>query len=108
MLTSLIVAAMLGVEPPQIVLPVRPGYGMPASPVRTRTVVTYRAAVGHTHTCINGHTWDHQANPTHTCQFCGQQQWVQDRFPGQIRIVRTERVTTPRVDSSSISERIRP
>lgn len=106
MLTSLIAAAMLGAGPPQIVLPTR--VGMPESPVRTRTVVTYRAAVGHTHTCVNRHTWDHQANPTHTCQFCGQQQWVQDRFPSQVRIVRTERVTTPRMDSSSISERIRP
>lgn len=39
---------------------------------------SYRAPVGHTHTCVNGHTWDHTANPTHTCQICGAQQVVID------------------------------
>jgi len=36
---------------------------------------------GHTHTCANGHSWDHATNPTHTCQVCGLEQWVQDTTP---------------------------
>ncbi len=46
---------------------------------RTQTrKFTTRPPIGHTHTCSNGHTWDHKANPTHTCKFCGRQQFVQD------------------------------
>lgn len=60
----------------------------------TKTLKTYgRFANGHTHTCANGHTWDHDANPTHTCtclvddgtgdhvvsyRQCGLSQYVQD------------------------------
>lgn len=40
-----------------------------------------RVASGHTHTCANGHTWDHSINPTHNCQVCGLPQYVQDPFP---------------------------
>jgi hypothetical protein len=44
----------------------------------TRMVTTYRRPRTHSHTCRNGHTWDHALNPTHTCQICGAQQFVQD------------------------------
>jgi len=44
----------------------------------------FRAPVGHTHTCANGHSWDHQANPTHTCQFCGLSQYDQDPVPRMV------------------------
>lgn len=41
----------------------------------------FREATGHTHTCANGHTWDHTTNPTHTCQICGLSQYVVDSVP---------------------------
>lgn len=44
----------------------------------------YRAPVGHTHTCGNGHTWDHQANPGHICLSCGLSQYTQDRSPRRV------------------------
>lgn len=60
-------------------------------------VFSTRAARGHTHTCANGHTWDHAANPTHQCQFCGQNQYVQDRSPRPvtIRTVATDATLRP-------------
>ncbi len=78
--------------PPQCNLP---GWGVVAKTATTRTVTTTRAPVGHTHTCRNGHTWDHQENPTHTCRFCGLSQAVQDRFARPVTIIRTERVPQP-------------
>jgi hypothetical protein len=44
-----------------------------APAVRSGSVtVTYRAPIGHTHTCTScGTTWDHTANPSHTCANCG-------------------------------------
>lgn len=42
---------------------------------------SYAPTIGHTHTCANGHTWDHNTNPTHTCQVCGLQQYIQDPYP---------------------------
>jgi hypothetical protein len=47
---------------------------------------TTRAPIGHTHTCANGHTWDHAANPTHTCQFCGLNQFVVDTRPRAVTV----------------------
>lgn len=55
----------------------------------TRTVVTYRDPVGHTHTCVNGHTWDHQITPGHNCPQCGAYQNVQDRTPRKVTVIRT-------------------
>jgi len=54
----------------------------------TKTVVTYRSPMGHTHTCANGHTWDHAANPSHVCRFCGTSQYVQDRSPRPVTVTR--------------------
>lgn len=59
---------------------------------RTQTVITTRAPVGHTHTCANGHVWDHTSNPGHVCQFCGAVQTVQDRSPRPVTVVRTVQV----------------
>lgn len=67
----------------------------PAPAVIRIPALTTRAPVGsHTHTCANGHTWDHVANPTHTCQFCGLTQYVQDRSP---------RMVTVRTTSSTVA-----
>ncbi len=63
--------------------------------VITKTVVTTRSPVGHTHTDRNGHTWDHAANPTHTCQFCGATQYVQDTSPRPVTVMRKVQVTVP-------------
>lgn len=72
----------------------------PVAPDLTETVedwadlgtVSSRAPIGHTHTCANGHTWDHQANAGHTCQTCGLSQYVQDRTPRRVTIVNRQRV----------------
>lgn len=55
----------------------------------TKTVKAFatRPARGHTHTCSHGHTWDHDANPTHTCQFCGMTQYVVDTPSRPVTIV---------------------
>lgn len=88
----LFVAAIIqATEPPQCNLP---GWQPPT--VRSfRTVQTTRAPHGHTHTCAHGHTWDHDANPTHTCQFCGMTQYVVDRSPRPVTVVRTVAVDAP-------------
>lgn len=68
--------------------------------VRTLTV---RAPVGHTHTCRNGHTWDHQANPTHTCQFCGASQYVVDPAPRMVTVQKVVQVPVAQ-DASKVVE----
>lgn len=46
---------------------------------------TVRQAVGHTHTCRNGHTWDHTIdNGSHVCPTCGESQFVMDAVPKAI------------------------
>ena len=55
-----------------------------------KTVTTYRSPVGHTHTCRNGHTWDHMENPSHVCKICGASQYYQDRTPQMVPITRTK------------------
>ncbi len=35
-------------------------------------VAGVRAPLSHTHTCSQGHSWDHVANPTHNCPVCGE------------------------------------
>lgn len=43
------------------------------------TVSQSRAAGGHTHTCANGHTWDHSMDGgSHRCPVCGLSQYVVD------------------------------
>lgn len=54
--------------------------------------VSYRAPIGHTHTCASGHTWDHSANPGHTCQTCGLSQYVQDKSPRPVTVITRQRV----------------
>jgi hypothetical protein len=53
----------------------------PAAPVYTAPAT--REAVGHTHTCTNGHTWDHSVTSGHTCPVpgCGLSQYYQDSYP---------------------------
>lgn len=46
----------------------------------------YRQPRGHTHTCANGHTWDHLSNPTHNCKICGLPQYIQDSRPMPVLI----------------------
>jgi hypothetical protein len=94
MISLLLSAALVipAVEPPQCNLP---GWGVVKQSLTTRTVITTRAPVGHTHTCARGHTWDHSENPTHNCRFCGLFQNVQDRTPRAVTIIRTERIPQP-------------
>jgi len=50
------------------------------SPTITKTIVQYRQAVGHSHTCpYDGTTWDHASNPGHNCPVCGRQQLAVDQ-----------------------------
>ena len=60
-----------------------------AKKTTTQTVVTTRAAYGHTHTCARcGTTWDHAANPGHTCRFCGTSQYAVDRVSRPVTVRR--------------------
>ncbi len=89
----LIIMSIAGAsEPPQCNLP---GWGVVAKKTTTQTVFATRAPIGHTHTCVNGHTWDHQANPSHKCQYCGAVQYVQDRSPRPVTVTRTVVVDAP-------------
>lgn len=56
----------------------------------TRTVVSYRQPVGHTHTCSSCQvTWDHQANASHSCPNCKRQVLIQDRIARPVTVTRT-------------------
>lgn len=60
---------------------------------------TTRVAVGHTHTCVNGHTWDHTMDGgSHRCPICGQPQYVVDSVPkmvtGSPTVVYSQPMTT--------------
>lgn len=57
-----------------------------STPKTTTTAWNTRAPVGHTHTCKNGHTWDHQLSTSHNCPYCGAFQNVQDRSPRPVTI----------------------
>lgn len=41
---------------------------------------------GHTHTCANGHTWNHAVHAGHDCPVCGLPQFIQDPVPRQVNI----------------------
>jgi hypothetical protein len=58
----------------------RPFAPAPVSTLVKSTSVA-RQPVGHTHTCANGHTWDHSVTPGHNCPECGLPQYVQDPTP---------------------------
>lgn len=94
--TALALALALGSPAPKAAPPkVAPP---PAAAVAaTKTVITHRAPIGHTHTCANGHTWDHQANPTHTCQFCGKTQYVQDSGARPVTVLSKVQVESKQV-----------
>lgn len=52
----------------------------------TVPLMTLRAPVGHTHTCVNGHSWDHSMDGgTHICPFCGESAFIQDRVPKMVQ-----------------------
>lgn len=59
---------------------------IPEAKFSLKRIFAFRNPVGHTHTCANGHTWDHSANPTHKCQFCGQIQVVVDPTPRKVTV----------------------
>lgn len=90
---ALLIAGIVGATPPQSTLHARPPQCtlcvVVAKKTTTQTVFATRAPRGHTHTCANGHTWDHDANPTHKCQYCGAVQYVQDRSPRPVTVTRT-------------------
>lgn len=46
-----------------------------------------RSPIGHTHTCKNGHTWDHSVTSGHSCPVCGVEQWIQDTRPRPVTAV---------------------
>ncbi len=50
--------------------------------------VSTRAPIGHTHTCANGHTWDHSVTDSHNCPVagCGLFQNYQDAVPRMVNI----------------------
>ncbi len=87
-----IVAALCLATPPQSTLPPRPPQcTLPIVKVKQTVIripaVTYRAPIGHTHTCANGHTWDHTATAGHNCPICGLPQYVQDARPRMVTVV---------------------
>lgn len=104
MLTTVMMLATLGQAP--VVLPPRPAFSQKqymehtatSTKARVVTTVTYRAPVGHTHTCSQcGTTWDHQTNSTHKCANCGSFQYYQDVPSRQVTVRKTvtESVSTP-------------
>jgi hypothetical protein len=78
---------------------------IPAPPVVT-PLPTTRAAVGHTHTCRNGHTWDHSENPTHNCRICGAFQNVQDRTPRPVTVTRAVQSAPPVIRAAPVTIRL--
>ncbi len=41
---------------------------------------------GHTHTCANGHTWNHATHAGHDCPTCGLSQFIQDPSPRAVNL----------------------
>lgn len=71
---------------------------VPVQPVQQVTSGV-RAPVGHTHTCANGHSWDHTMDGgSHLCPFCGLPQTIQDRTPRMVAPV-APAVTSPATPS---------
>jgi hypothetical protein len=98
---ALVLASVLAV-PPAPPSTLKAACQCEACPCKTSNVVTakpkasttgFRQPRGHTHTCTNGHTWDHDANPTHTCKFCGLNQFVQDNRPRLVTVTVTPTFT---------------
>lgn len=75
-----------------------------AAPVETfQLAPSVRAAVGHTHTCANGHTWDHTVTAGHNCPVCGLPQYVQDSRPRMVNTAGGAVRATPVAAPSSFS-----
>lgn len=53
--------------------------------VTTRTVPG-NLGDGHTHTCVNGHTWNHAVHAGHDCPVCGSSQFQQDPSPRAVNL----------------------
>lgn len=82
MLHALILACLVGGDvdngPPPAV-DNGPAKVLPKAP---KAPAATKAFVGHTHTCANGHTWDHSMDGgSHVCPTCGLKQTVVD-VPG--------------------------
>lgn len=58
------------------------------APPKAKVEYYTRPPVGHTHSCKCGTTWDHTANPTHTCLYCGTSQFVVDNPPRPVTMQR--------------------
>lgn len=63
--------------------------------------ISYRNPIGHTHTCTNGHTWDHTLCTGHHCPYCGAEppknscgQWLCD-VPARMVMIRKVRKIGP-------------
>lgn len=56
------------------------------APIPFPQTFSFRQPVGHTHTCVSGHSWDHAANAGHVCEFCGESQYTQDAFPRPVLV----------------------
>lgn len=86
-----------------------------ASPRLTGSVIQamYRRPVGHTHTCANGHTFDHKdgANKDHVCPHCGvvvtetdpRPRMVKETVPGLEAVTTEGPVTYQRVLTATIT-----
>lgn len=64
---------------------------IPDGPVKPIVVPVSRAVPGnfgdgHTHTCANGHTWNHATHAGHDCPVCGLSQYIQDPVPRAVNL----------------------
>ncbi len=64
---------------------------IPDGPIKPIVVPTARTIPGnlgdgHTHTCANGHTWNHATHAGHDCPVCGLSQYIQDPVPRQVNL----------------------
>ena len=86
---------------------------MPVGPPVVRvSKPTFRSPVGHTHTCAAGHTWDHRANPGHTCiapvvkdgkiTQCGLYENDKDNPPRPVGVYATETVAADEPEATAI------
>jgi hypothetical protein len=75
-----------------LILSTHPNAGARTAPITNPvSPPTVRQAVGHTHTCRNGHTWDHTMdNGSHVCPFCGSPQFEVDAVPKAIVTATTQ------------------
>lgn len=64
---------------------IAPTTKLPTPPTAAVAPPQLRVAVGHTHTCARGHTWDHTMDGgAHICPFCGLPQNGVDPVPRMV------------------------